>query len=398
MSGLLVYSQTWGFVWDEGFHLLAAQLITDGKNPYIDFCFPQTPLNAYLNALCLHLFGQTWRSTHVFPALFVSGSAYLSAEFVMRRLPVPSWRLPAAVVVALAIGLNDLAVQFGTVAQAYGSGMFFSVVAFRFAVRTVSSPKQLWPFAAGVAAGTAAGCTLLAAPVAPVLLVWDYVYNRAGNRLKKVGVFAAGCLVPFAPVFWLLVKAPRQTLFNVIQYQTLFRRVNWPGATTHDVDVFTAWLNSTPALICGLIAIAGVLFLKKQSDWERSRRSEFYLCWWLAVGLTVYIATAHPTFQRYFVLAVPFYSMLAAVGLYWIGSRLVESSRPFWPSCIAVTLLVLSLGKALFDDRDAVTWRHYEEVTRKVKQVTPPGAALYADEHVYFILHRTPPPGMEFSY
>ncbi len=49
-TGLLVYSQTQALAWDEGYHLLAAQLIQAGKRPYLDFCFPQTPLNAYWNA------------------------------------------------------------------------------------------------------------------------------------------------------------------------------------------------------------------------------------------------------------------------------------------------------------------------------------------------------------
>jgi hypothetical protein len=32
-AGLLFYSQTWAVAWDEGFHLLAAQLIKNGKRP-----------------------------------------------------------------------------------------------------------------------------------------------------------------------------------------------------------------------------------------------------------------------------------------------------------------------------------------------------------------------------
>ena len=31
---LVVYSQTYAFAWDEGFHLLTAQLIMNGKTPY----------------------------------------------------------------------------------------------------------------------------------------------------------------------------------------------------------------------------------------------------------------------------------------------------------------------------------------------------------------------------
>ena len=49
-AGYILYSLTWAFAWDEGFHILTAQLIKDGRLPYIDFFFPQTPLNAFWNA------------------------------------------------------------------------------------------------------------------------------------------------------------------------------------------------------------------------------------------------------------------------------------------------------------------------------------------------------------
>src|SRR6266853_185937 len=55
---LVVYSQVRAFAWDEGFHLLAAHSINAGKRPYIDFCFSQTPLIAYWNALWMRLFGE----------------------------------------------------------------------------------------------------------------------------------------------------------------------------------------------------------------------------------------------------------------------------------------------------------------------------------------------------
>jgi len=47
----LTYAVTWAFTPDEGYHLMAARLIASGKTPYIDFCFPPTPLNAYWNAV-----------------------------------------------------------------------------------------------------------------------------------------------------------------------------------------------------------------------------------------------------------------------------------------------------------------------------------------------------------
>lgn len=396
--GLLIYSQTMAFVWDEGFHLLTAQLIDNGKTPYIDFCFPQTLLNAYWNAAWMHIFGQTWRVTHIAAALLTAGTVFLTTDFVFKRFPVPQWRFPCALAVACLTAFNDALIPFGPIAQSYAMGLFFSVAAFRLAVNTVSRSGWLRASVTGLCAGAAAGSTLLTAPVAPVILLWLFIYNGVGNRWGKALAFCSGCVIPFAPMVWLFIKAPKQTFFNIVQYQAMFRRVNWNGATTHDIDALMAWLNSTPALLLGLLVLAGLLFLFKQAPWDRSQRAEIYLCAWLSGALILYIATAHPTFQRYFICAVPFCAILGTVGLYAAGSRLFNSARPFWPTFLLSTLLVLSAAKVLFDDRDSTTWKHYEKIADKIREVTPPGANLYADEHIYFLLRRAPPPGMEFSY
>jgi 4-amino-4-deoxy-L-arabinose transferase-like glycosyltransferase len=234
--------------------------------------------------------------------------------------------------------------------------------------------------------------------LAPVLFGWLLYYSETGKRWKEAAAFLAGCAVPFLPVILLLVKGPRQTFFNVVQYQALFRRVNWGDATSHDFDVFTAWINSVPSFLLALFAIFGVAFIRRQSAWERSRRAEFYLCAWVGAALTLYIATAHPTFQRYFIVAVPFFAVLAAVGFFAVTSHLVDASRPFWPLSLMSGLLVLSVGKELFDNRVSTTWATYDEISAKIAKVTPAGAQFYADEQVYFLLGKTPLPGMEFSY
>ena len=96
---LVVYSQTYAFAWDEGFHLLTAQLIIRGKTPYLDWCFPQTLLNAYWNALWMRLFGDTWRTAHALAAVMSAGAVMLTADYVYARFPVPRWRFAAALAV-----------------------------------------------------------------------------------------------------------------------------------------------------------------------------------------------------------------------------------------------------------------------------------------------------------
>src|SRR5271163_4383817 len=91
-AGLLIYSQTQALTWDEGYHLLAAQLIKAGKTPYLDFCFPQTPLNAYWNAGWMRIFGDSWRMVHVIAALLTAGAAMLVGDYLFVRFPVARWR------------------------------------------------------------------------------------------------------------------------------------------------------------------------------------------------------------------------------------------------------------------------------------------------------------------
>ncbi len=391
------YSVTRAFVWDEGYHLIAAQQIARGKTPYIDFCFPQTPLNAYLNAAIMRVFGEYWRPVHVVAALFCIGSVVLIAQYVFVHFPMWRWRLACAITAALLIGLNALLLEFGTAGQAYGIAMFFCVAAYRSALVVVRSERVLPAFGCGLLAGVAADSTLLVAPAAVVILVWLWVTNRAGNRRAKALSYLAGSAIPFLPVLLLFIKGPEQTFFNIAQYHAIYRRVGWPGATKHDLIVFSSWFDAPQALVLGLLVIAGVLFVRK-SAWDEVRKSEFHLACWIAGAVGLYLCTPHPTFGRYFILIVPFLAVPAAAGLYSVGSRLGDPGHPTAPALVAIALIALPFINIEIDTWGDTSWKDYELVAQKTAQVTPPGGRLFADELVYFALKENPPPGMELSY
>jgi len=397
-AGLMTYAVLRAFVWDEGFHLIAAQLINEGKRPYLDFCFPQPPLNAYWNAIWLRVFGYNWWIPHIPAALETGAAVLLTADFVFSRLEIPRWRLACAICAAVFLGLNTVTVEFGTIAQAYGIAMLLVIAAFRMTIAAVNRPGLLRPAAAGLLAGGAAASTLLSAAVAPILLIWSALHNRAGKRPAKLLAFLVGSFIPFIPVIRLFIQSPRQVWFNVVSYQALYRRVNWNGATVHDIGELLAWANSGQALLIALLALAGILAILKSDVISAGRREEFYLCGWLAVLATIYISTAHPTFVRYYIVVFPFYSILAAIGVYAVGSRLDSPQRPLRTATALIVIFILALGKHLIDSRDGDTWQMYQQVAEKVQQVTPRGGSVFAEEVVYFLLHRDPPPGMEFSY
>ena len=396
-AGLEIYAQTRAFAWDEGFHLVTAQSINRGKRPYLDFCFPQTPLNAYWNAGWMRVFGDTWRSPHAVAAVMTALAVLLTAGYVLRRFPEPGWRLGAAVAAVCSFGLNIVVVEYGAIAQAYALCLFLIVTAFLCTVAAVDRERPWSAGAAGFLACAAANSSLLTAPVAPVLLVWMLFCNRAGNRWAKLGAFAVGSAVACAPLAWLFAQGPRQTIFNVLHYNLLYRQREWSGAVSHNFGEWFAWIGSPQALMLGLLSLAGLLFIRKRSGWERAQRREFYLCAWLAVALMVHISTATPTFRRYYLLAVPFLAILACAGLYDVGSRLGSPDRPWWPVLIVSLLTGGCLAKTLIEGRDEFCWRDAEQIAAKVKEVTPPQAVLLADEPTYVVTRHVPPPGLELE-
>jgi hypothetical protein len=392
---LTVYARTKAFAWDEGFHLITAQLIKAGKRPYIDWVFSQPPLNAYWNALWMRIFGESWRVVHTVAALCTAVAVFLIARFTLSQFPVPRWRLPLAVLTAILVGTNIAVVQFGTVGQAYGLALLAITAAF--GVCVLSPERKQWtiPLAAGVLAGIAASATLLTAPVGPVLLIWMVIYDRTGNRWSKLCVFVAGEAIPFLPVAWLLALGPRQTWFGIIQYNLLFRQVQWPGAIRHDLEVLAGWIDFPQGIILGLLALAGLLFVHFRSGWDRQSRGVLYLCACLAIVLTLHISSAHPTFARYYLFTTPFLSYLAAAGLYWAGTELGGVDHPWLPVILVCSLVSLGLAKALYDNRDDYDWSDLEAIAAQVEKVTPPGKTLLANEQIYFLLHRMPPSGHE---
>jgi len=399
-SAVVVYSVTRAFVWDEGYHLMAAQQISLGKLPYLDFCFPQTPLNAFVNAAIIHLFGQHWRPIHVGAALFSMGAMFLTARYLLTSFPVPGWRLGLALCAAVFVGLNEVVIQFGSVGQAYGICLFFSVAAYRVALATPARTSIWLPLAGGILAGIAAGSSLLTAPILPVLLFWIWRYDRVGLPWRKALAFVAGVAIACSPIFWLYIKNPEQTWFNVVRYHALYRRVDWPSemANHHDLLVFTSLVDSTQALTLLLLAVAGVIFLVKQADWPRWQKGEFYLAAWISVAEGAYLCTPHPTFGRYFLLLTPFLTIVGMAGVYATSVRMGYGDRPKWPTSVAGSLMALMCASFCVQSFDQTTWAEYEKIAKKVADVTPKGGRVFADELVYFALQMSPPSGMECSY
>jgi hypothetical protein len=151
-------------------------------------------------------------------------------------------------------------------------------------------------------------------------------------------------------------------------------------------------------VLMGFFAAAIILLYRERaSGWPAARR-EFLLAGALGIALTLFISTAHPTFERYYSVAAPFLAIMAALGVYAAGSRVATPGHARLSAGLVIALTCAIFLRAIFDEREDEHWSDYEELAQQVADVTPIGANLYADELVYFLLNRTPPEGMAFSY
>jgi len=395
-AALVVYGNWGAFAWDEGYHLVAAWLIAHGKQPYLDFVFPQTPVNAYWNALLLRVFGENWHVPHTGGALLTSAAVAMMAGYVYRRLPATiAWRAAAAIATAFIFGLNAAVFEFSTL-QAYGMCLFMAAAAFLVTIDAVDRPGILRPALAGLCSGLAAASSLLTAPVGPVMLIWMTVVNRTGSRPKKLVSFCLGVTVAFIPLLRLLIKSPHQVIFGFLQYQLLYRKVEWGESGLHNLGEVLSWTDSSQAVLLVLLAVAGIVFAKKNAAYGPVK-AELFLCGFLAAVVGAWLLVARPTFTRYYLLTVPFLSVAAAAGLYEVTKRLAVRPRPWLAATVLCALTVYGLGAVLFEERDDLIWSDLEKTAAKVREVTPPTASLLADETIYFLLRRKPPVGMELE-
>jgi hypothetical protein len=204
----------------------------------------------------------------------------------------------------------------------------------------------------------------------------------------------AGALAPSTPVLILFAHGPHQVIFDILKYHSIYRRVEWEGATSHDIGVVTDWVNSSPSLLLVLLAAAGLVSIKKMG-FDHARRSEFRLCLWLSLAVAAQNLFAHPTFPQYFVFLIPFLTVLGAIGFFAVAARLADADRPRAPVVVMLGIAVLCLGNDVYEDRDTYTWRQLERVADKVKQVTPKNTPLLAPEQLYFLTRWPVPSGME---
>jgi 4-amino-4-deoxy-L-arabinose transferase-like glycosyltransferase len=373
-SALLVRSQIYAYVGDESFHLLAAQLLNEGKRPYADFFYQHTPLYIYLIAVIMRLAGQGWKVVHLFSTLSLIGSSVIASIYARRLFVAEAPRWLCASLVLLFIGLNCYVLVFATTGLPFG----FCLLCLVAALYLSRSKAKARLFFAGLFAGAAAAANLLVLLALAVLLFWILRRERARSLF-----FIIGIVIPFIPLLILLVASSQQTILDVFKYHLLYRpNQGW----RFNLREIIAWFMSAQGVVLTVLALAVFWF---------RRDDEVRLCGWITLALVLGIACARTTFAFYFLLATPFMAILAAVAVVEVWQRVERPANAVVVLIVSFYLIgLLGLKYVWRWEAPYFDYRVVESVRRELESCAP-GGQFYAFEAVYFETHRLPPKGME---
>ena len=405
---LFVYSQSGDTFGDEGFHLLAAQLINAGKAPYIDFFYQQTPLYPFLVGRWMAIFGETWRSAHVFSVLLVFSTTIVLAGILFSRSQGSNRYQAISIGALLFFALDTQIYDLSLSADPYVLCLLLSVVAYGVTIRAVDGQRPYLAFVAGLFASGSAASSLLTAPIVIVLGTWLLQRSVSHYRLKLFLFFISGAIIPFIPFAYFLMKAPEQVWFNVFEFQLIYRRLvsGWHYKKTLKWDIYTLtiWLNSTQGLLLSVLAFLGALFVRQGEGLGQRCRSDLSLCIRLLVVQGIFSAITTPTFTHYFVFILPYASILASVGVHAILTRLLTRYNALFFALFLIAAFAASDIKRAYQYARSLKrsqryyWKQIEDVADVAQRISSNYRNVYAYEEVYFAAGIHPPEGLSCSF
>lgn len=323
---------------DEGFYLMAARLVAEGKRVYDDFFFPQMPLVPRVYGAWFSLVGPGWGAARVMAGVWAAATGLVLVLEARRRTRSPAWALAA---LALYLGSGYVLGWF-TVAKTYGLAAFLLVSG----VVAVQRPGPRAAFVGGLLLALAAGTRLyllVALPCACLYLLRDATTPR--ERRRRLAALAAGALAALVLLAPAIVRDFPAFYFGTVRFHSL-RQIDEGGllgllqrkwAVVTDVVLLQDKERTGNLQFLCLLALGVASALSKAT-----RRNDLASYVWIALLAASFLPD--PVYSQYFCLLVPFL-ILATLSL------LGTVKRPAHWTLVGAGLAFLAVG--------AVDWNRY---------------------------------------
>jgi 4-amino-4-deoxy-L-arabinose transferase-like glycosyltransferase len=286
---------------DEGFYLMAARLISEGKRLYTDFFFPQMPFLGWTYGAWFWLTGRSWYGARLLCSLLATGTGLLVFELVLRTT-----RRKALALVAVALYLTSGYVGGWFVIAKSFAPTIFLLTAGVFLLETAETPRR--SALAGLALALAVECRLYVIVVLPCAVL--FLLRRFGlsrRSLRLLMAFAGGCLAATLVLVPYMIRDWHNFYFDNWTFHSIreFEQTGFFTNLENKKQVLRTMLALDPGRLPGNIQFVGLavaallaLLLPK----TRHNRLTSYA--WLALFVVSLVPS--PTDPQYFCLLIPF--------------------------------------------------------------------------------------------
>ncbi len=302
---------------DEGFYTFAAELVTNGYIPYIDFFYPQMPILPYIYGLGGLITGIDWNGLRTISGL-IFGSILFIAYLIVSKESSRAWGM----LTVLLLATCHLSFAWFAVIQTYGlSVLFLLLCLFTLLESSLSKCTALF---AGIFISLAISTRLFFAP----LIVVPLVYFLSGERKALCKSFIIGGFIGSIPLLLHIIIGPDIFLFNNLGYH--LERSSRPIAEElrHKWRIFEVLFSlgrptekfsgfQTPIIFLGMFLAPFLTLFRNRSIVITS-----------AIGIIIFIVSFLPTppYVQYFVAVVPFATISFVLVLHSLSEKITGRS------------------------------------------------------------------------
>ena len=393
LTALLVLPMTFslsmgkGLTHDEHQHVAAGALLArESLLPYRDFPYFHTPHLVFVYGWLFRTGGYFMLKARAFSAVcaaLTAGVLFAAAWHALRRWKQPARWIGSLSALALLL-CNPLFGKASGQAWNHDPSTLCALAAVVLLLAASETRRHLPPLlASGIFLGLAVGFRITWAPIAmPMLGVIAYARSRVASRLA---VFSAGALLGLAPLLWLFVIAPGQTVFNNFEFPKVNILYRLATGEQRTMTVLKKALFFLQEIIRPELALVAVLALSAFVWWRAKDRAGDPL--WL-IGLVAMIPfvligsfAPSPLFSQYFYAPVPF---VILAGVFAVAAAFHEAPplRPATSALLAGVVIASAVGARnfssasdLFSPSAWVPIQSHAEA-QSMRAAAPPGRVL----------------------
>jgi hypothetical protein len=321
---------------DEGFYLMTARLVTEGKLPYHDFLLTQMPLLPYVYGWWMRIAGMTWISARLLSAILTAALGTALYSEVCKR----TGKSAAGLLAILLFSSSTQVFAWFTIVKTYALSTLLLFLAYRAVVRCSTASPMTWLTTGGLLLGASADVRLYFAGLLPVFLWWIYYGRKTGARAAAFLCFLGGFALATMPNLYLLARDPQAYFFGNLGFHAIrsnqgliggfgnkiitIARLVLAGGEGNGVQMALFYV-----LILGLAIRSGIV----------TGAARLALTLGLVLSLICLLPT--PPFVQYFCVTVPFFIVFVVCSMSKLLDTLQDGKKKrYLLAACAITLLV----------------------------------------------------------